>query len=548
MLLALLFAVPLARPAAAQTLPPTGAQTLPSTGAQVLPATGTTVQVGALRQQLEGLMGAGAPAAPGWTFTPALGVEQRWTNNLQQFNGQGGSSFITALMPSLLIGGETSRTNTTISYAPEVDYYTNGNQVTVAQNLNATSHITVVPERVFLDLSGFAGVQPTYGGFVPLTTGSTSSHSLTQTLGFSAHPYVRQPFGDYGTAELGGIMGYTSQYGLTSSQPSSQPPGQFQSGIPGNGQNSTSMQEYLSFASGPVLGRTSAELVVSASQFTGTGVLDHAHRDQVVLNLGYAVTHTFTALASVGYENLHYSGVPPYSYIGPQWSLGGRWIPNPDSSVTAVFGSRDGKGSGSVDAGYAPTARSRLYAHFSEGLTSGMEQLLNAVSGASLDAAGNPVDRRTGAPVQLDNGFYGLQNNLAQVISASVTGSLLTARDAFSLTLSYQQSSQVAAASVNGASGLDTVGWYGTLSWQRDLRPDLSASASVQWGTNQYTTPGPKQNFNSAGVSVRLSYAVSPTLNAYAQYTWTSQTSDFQNGGFSNVPTSLIIVGARKVF
>ena len=69
---------------------------------QVLPDTGTTVQVGALRQQLEGLFAGGTSKnTPGWTITPSVGVEERWTDHLQELNSQGKSAFVTALTPSL---------------------------------------------------------------------------------------------------------------------------------------------------------------------------------------------------------------------------------------------------------------------------------------------------------------------------------------------------------------------------------------------------------------------------------------------------------------
>ena len=50
----------------------------PPANAQLLPETGTTIQVGALHQQLEGLLAgpAGTPATSGWTIVPALGAEQ----------------------------------------------------------------------------------------------------------------------------------------------------------------------------------------------------------------------------------------------------------------------------------------------------------------------------------------------------------------------------------------------------------------------------------------------------------------------------------------
>jgi uncharacterized protein (PEP-CTERM system associated) len=519
----------------------------PPARAQLLPDTGTTVQVGALHQQLEGLLtpGGGLPN-PGWTITPALAAQESWTNQLLEGNGTGTSksSFISSLLPSVLINGQTLRTNTVVNYAPSLSYYSNGGQTLIAQNLNAASHITVVPERLFLDLNGLAAVQPTYGGYGPAGTSAVSGRSMTQSLSFSAHPYWHQPFGDLATAELGATLSYTAQNGLTANQ-SNQSSGQPVAAVPG--QNAISNQEYFSLTSGPVLGRTSAGLVVSANQQTGTGVLNNAHQDQAVIDLGYALTHSVSVLASAGYDDVHYAGTPPYNYSGAQWSGGVHWIPNPDSSVTASYGSQDGVSSAQLDASYALSARTHVFARYSEGITTGLEQLLNGMNGSTLDAQGNPV-ASNGSPLQLVNSFYGVQSNLSRTTSASLTVTWLAERDAVSASFSRQQSHQLAAASAASAGNLNTTGWYGTLTWQRSLWPDLNASAFVEWGTSQDTPASTGSSSTTLVFSLNLSYTVSRTVSAYAQYSWTRQTYSGSAAGFPSLPTNLIVIGARKSF
>ena len=277
---------------------------VPSAKAQLLPDTGTTMQVGALHQQLEGLLNTGASttASPGWTISPALGAQESWTNQLLGLNGTGKSSFMTTLLPSVLINGQTDRTNTTINYAPSLEYYSNASQYQISQNLDAASKITLVPERLFLDLRGFASVQPTYAGYGPAGTTAVANQAQTQTLGFSAHPYLRQSFGrfgmsrvissapslvsrqsfgDLGDAELGATLSHASQNGVTASVASGQPAPITTVG----GQNLTSEQEYFSLSSGPAFGRTSAGLQLSGNQQTGTGVLNNAHQDQAVVEI-----------------------------------------------------------------------------------------------------------------------------------------------------------------------------------------------------------------------------------------------------------------------
>ena len=48
--------------------------------------------------------------------------------------------------------------------------------------------------------------------------------------------------------------------------------------------------------------------------------------------------------------------------------------------------------------------------------------------------------------------------------------------------------------------------------------------------------------------SLSLSYVVSRTVNAYAQYSWTRQSYTGSTGGLPTLPTNLIVIGARKTF
>jgi len=518
--------------------------------AQLLPDTGTTVQVGALRQQLEGLLStsASAPGSPGWTFVPSLGVEERWTDHLLTADGTGKSSFVTALLPSVLINGQSARTTTTINYAPALEYYSNASQTQIVQDLNAASKITVLPERLFLDLRGFASVQPTYGGYATNGATQVSNQNQSQTMGFSAHPYLRQSFSDLGSAELGATVSHASQNGLANNQSYTLSSGQLVPSTGVSGQNLTSEQEYFSLSSGSAFGRTNAGLDVSASQDSGSGVMSGAREDHAVANLGYALTRSITVLSTFGYDSTHYGGTPPYNYSGVEWSVGGHWIPNPDSSVTASYGRREGVESAQLDASYAVTNRTRVYARYSEGVTTGLQQVLNAINGSTLDTAGNPVTAN-GVPVQITNGFYGVQNNLVRTSNTSVTVTTLRDRDAISVTFSYQQSHQLASASAStSASSVNSTGWYATLSWQRNLWPDLNASAFAQWGTNQSTPGSVSENSNTLVFSLNLNYVVSRTVNAYAQYSWTHQTYSGSASGVPSLPTNLVIVGARKTF
>lgn len=57
---------------------------------------------------------------------------------------------------------------------------------------------------------------------------------------------------------------------------------------------------------------------------------------------GYAITRNITALATIGWDDLYFSGIPPVRVDEPLWNVGFQFTPNPDSSITVRYGRKDG--------------------------------------------------------------------------------------------------------------------------------------------------------------------------------------------------------------
>jgi uncharacterized protein (PEP-CTERM system associated) len=530
----------------------------PGNAQTVLPETGTTTNIGDLRQQLEGIYGreAGSSATSrGWTVVPSIGLQEQWTDDGISQSGKRQSSFITAVQPGLLVNADTDRVKGTLNYAPSGYIYSNASgQNRFDNNFDGNARVTLLPEHVFLDLQGYGAVQAIRGGTSPNNVSTLSRQDSTQSYSFSAAPYARNKFGDIGTAEVGAAVAYTSQSSLGNLNFAPQNANQ--------NQNLTSTTEHVAFVSGPALGRMVVNALGSAMQMNGTGVLRNAYRNIATVELGYAVTRSFTILATGGYENIRYNTLPPFRVDDAIWQVGARWTPNPDSSMTLHYGHKDGFDSAKFDGSYAVTARLRLYGRYSEGVSTGLESLQSAVASSVLDPLGNPVDPVTGAPLVLSDNFFGVQssNVLYHTKVGSLTATLLFDRDAVSVGVAYQSQKPVGVtpsalllvspnvASIN-ASSFTTESTYGSISWQHELTPDLRSNAYFQYGTpgNNRTlgngTFSNRQNSGSVAASVSLIYSFSQTLTGMAQYTYTNQGSLGQNSS-----TSLVIIGARKTF
>jgi uncharacterized protein (PEP-CTERM system associated) len=528
----------------------------------VLPATGvgyagSAVRLGNLGYQFATPL-TGQPLQPAtrsWTLTPSISLTEVYSSGGQGVGSVGagslGSQLITIVQPSILASGDTTRFHGELWYAPQIMLHVpDGNQNQVAQNFNARLLATLVPETLFLDVRGSGAVQAITAAQAPNETSTLNRGNTTQTYSFSASPYAVHRFGDWGTGEVGSSYGLSAQNAL---EPDTPRPVRGALASASN-QNVTIESGHVAFVTGEAFFRYNGTALAQATSFNGTGVLSGAYRDIVTLDSGYALTRTITALATVGWENIHYAGTAPVTIDDGVWNVGMRLVPNEGSTITIRYGHQDGLNALVVDAGYQVTARTRIYARTSTGLTTSAEELQNALATSDLDALGNPVDHTTGAPLISTANFFGTQNNLYKTTLTSLTGVLMLDRDNLSAGVTSQVQTLVSASNAVGGAGGSSRGIYGTFTWSHQLRPNLQSRFYAQYGTQQ--NKGVLSTTQQLVVtSLSLSYALSPTLSAQVQYsftdTWGGNLTAAQAAGSGtgiNGPQNVFLVSLIKSF
>ena len=542
----------------------------------VLPAIGVgpaapDVRLGNLGTAL-GPLG-GVPVAPGggraWTITPQLGITEEYSSAGTGLGGSSGAQYITTVQPSLAATGDTTRLHGELIYAPQLQFYQpDANQNQVAQNFNGRLLATLLPQTLFLDLRGSGAVTPITAGQAPAGAAGTTNLSpanSSQNYSFSVSPYALHRFGAWGTGEIGAGVSRTIQNALQTAAPVVGPQTAVQAALAdlaaASNQNTTSYDGHVAFTTGEAFGRYNGAALAQASSSQGGGVLAGGYRDTVTLDNGYAVTRTITALATIGYERIHYSGTTPIRIDDAIWNAGVRLVPNADSTITVRYGHQDGLNSLLVDAGYAPTVRTHIYARYSTGLTTGAETLQNALASSDLDTLGNPVDHGTGAPLVAAGNFFGTQNGLFRTTVASLTGVLALDRDSVSLGINSQQQKLLSASSAAtlAASTADVPGFgssrgvYGSLNWSHQLRPDLQSTVYGQYGVS--SSGGTAGTEQLVVLSAALSYALSKTLAGNLQYSYDRNFGADQifagaNGAAAaiNADQSLVVVSLVKSF
>lgn len=538
-----------------------------------LPATGVILRPEDLQPYLERAAAAnGGPASqPGWLTSGGIGVQEQYSDapTGDAKGSKGGGQFVTVVTPSLQVHGDTRRVSLDLNYAPGINLYpADSRQDSIAQQFNGSSRVTLLPGSVFVDLEGFVATLARNGALGPQGTAPLGKQTETQSYLFSVAPYAQHRFGGLGTGEIGYVFAHSGQNAGSAVNPYT---ASGQTGIlalRGFGhvpnQELISNNEHASFTTGEALGRFNDAVLLSASQFDGSGVLRGASRDSVIDDLGYAVTRTVTLLGRVGWEQIRYTSAPPIRIDDAVWGVGTRLTPGPDSVVTWRYGHQDGATSISLDSSFAVTARIKLFARYSEGLTTSQEDLQNAVASAVTDPLGNLVDRATGAPVVPVNAFFSGSeiSGVSRLQRLSLTGTyLVDDRDSLTVSLS-SESNKLVAQAPGAASGLggSTRGTYGSVGWAREITPWLTGSVTVQYGVS--SVPGGLAGNGLAGnglekgglssgsdrltsASASLSYAISQTVTGSFLYSFNNVSSGLAG---QNQTDNLVALGIQKWF
>ncbi len=543
-----------------------------SGGYPSLPATVADTRVGDLRGQLLQYLPGLLPrnTGPAFLVTTSLGVDVGLTDNALRVERPRRADIFTEFSPSIQVSGDTSRLKVNLNYAPVASVYAQTpSQTRFDQFGNAVALATIVPDAVFLDLRGSVTQQSRAGGYGQTSTQTLNRNDQIQTIALSATPYVEHRFAGWGT----GRIGYSVARTIQGSRGNQNTAGANDIlllnnngfGVPGN---LTTQRERASFVTGENLGRVNDIVVLEAVQYSGGQLYRGAHRNQVTNDVGYAVTRTITALAGFGYQDLRFGGTPGVRINEPIWSVGGRVTPNADSTLTITYGHRDGFNAAAVDGSYAPTARTRVFVRYSTGLTTDSEEQQNLLQSTNVGPTGLLVDNATGAPVSSSSGAFGTQNGLYRLRRASVTGLLVLNRDAVSVSLAQDERTNVSSTTASaGTSALpaggSNSGVIGTLSWQHELSPVLSSSASFSYGVEDNGNGGgaaSSDTQHTIQTSLALNYAITQTLTGSAQYLFTDRSgaaarttqSNPSPFGFGqagqNLTENLLLVGLRKSF
>ncbi len=263
----------------------------------------------------------GAPRDP-WRFTPSIGVDETWSDNIY-LAPRGGerSDYVTTFSPSLRLTRFGPRLTVNFDYNPQYLYYARGTNGSGIRNyLDATANATLVENLLFFDALVSVS-QSNVSPFGTLAANSVNgSANRTESRNYSFGPTLRSRFGNDVTYSAGyHFNGSTADNNAYSANHSSQLFGQIAS--------STSYRD-LGFG---------ADASRIAQSYGDDGEIV---QETVGTTLTYVLLPTLHLRGRIGYDRNSYPTTGQPDLKGVSYSGGFDYQPSQHTQVNVQVGHR----------------------------------------------------------------------------------------------------------------------------------------------------------------------------------------------------------------
>lgn len=378
----------------------------------------------------------GEPQAPAYQFVPHASLDEVLTDNVNETYSNRQSDLISNLSLGFLAGADTPHISGVIDYNGVLQDYLHDVHHNDFSNFGyGTVHGTIVPGEFYINLRASADDVLRSGG--GLISPALQNGNATQVYTISASPYVTQRLGDVGFA----ILRYQFGQAWFNQNTAPIPITPFNQIGPISDSTNQSARADIKIP-GTLLSRLSTNLSVSASSDdTGAGATGDFKRALGEALNEYQLTRSLSAIGGIGYEALTDSRFTVLNGEGMVWDVGGRWQPNPDSSILILYGRHDLKSDIGGEIQYRFTPFTSLFASYSDsiqtsqngvlspnsvgqlnvagpvaGITYDQNPAISTLNDASLAMAGDPstLDIPLGLPLSDVDNFAPLENNITR--------------------------------------------------------------------------------------------------------------------------------------
>jgi len=453
-----------------------------------------------------------------------------------------------------------------------------------------------MPNRAYVDVRALSGVQSNFGalagggtignanaGLATATSGyaggaQTGGNRLNevQTTSVGMSPYLLSQFKDYGTGKVGVSVDASHYSAIKGFAASPFPTGG------ANGQSLLTTEQILQFTTGQFFDRFqsafSADFVQSktwaqagatvpilSAQGTVTNVpaVSFSSQRYTVSNqFSYVLNRTFTLLASIGEQQIHYAGNVGPQVNGLTWQAGLTITPNQDSSITVTYGHLNGADSFQASGHMALGGRTLLSVDYSSTLGTQLEQLQNQLNNSAININGQLVNATTGGPNFVATNALGVQTGVFRFNTLNTSLATYWLRDSLQVNATWSIQTNLTPGNVQTAEFIDpatggiilinqpiastgqsTDVKTASISWTHELSPDLTLGSSASYSFIRRS--GGLGNDGSLATAIGLQYVLSESTKLSARYSFFDRISRIP--GYSLYENSLIL-GFTKQF
>ena len=468
--------------------------------------------------------------AADWKITPSISASEMYSDNI--FLGSPGSQlsdFVTTIIPGISVTGTGDRLKANLNYSLQnINYLKHNSLDYITQQLNATGNATLIEQTLFLDAGASISQQPTtLAG--PIGVGNSSpTGNLANITTTSLSPYLIHRFNTFAT----GLARYTHQtMNFSQAGPSNNAGYDYNTYGSGNLFNSTSDTELVNLNSGADFNNLLWGLNLSNSRINYTG-MNSMTLAQYSADLGYLITPRFKTTVTGGYED------DSYVYFGqnPQstfWNIGFDWSPSVRTKFEVAEGERFFGRTHTVKFTHYTRLTSWNASYMQDVTTSILQQTVPpAVTLDQMLMAQIPDPATRQQVVQAMLASLGSQsalfaqniltNQIYLVKSLNTSVAVTLPKDTFLLTI-FNTKTTPLQQGINSFLGINSSFNYmntdqygGTLSWNKQLNPLLSANAN--FNMTFITFPGQILEEKMSSFIVGLNRRLSPKLNGNLLY------------------------------
>lgn len=437
-----------------------------------------------------------------WRVDYRATVTETFSDNIDlDPKGERQSGLITRAGPGVSISGKSARVTAAFNGDLFGVYQVGGDDegFTLDPSINGISTTELVPGTVFLDLDG--SVHREVLDARDATSGSGASTSNSDLVAaFTASPYVLHRIGDFADAEW--------RYRISPVF------------VDASGHTDTLSQQVSAIFNG---GTDFSSLGWTFSNSAGLedrsddGTVKTANTD---LGFNYFLWQGFALIAGVGYE--YRSGDDDGdNFDGVTWRGGFQYDPDPDFSLQATYGRRNGDDNADASLTYHVGPWTTLTASYREALETGQNRAVSNLRDSFIDP-------NTGDIVQPNGDTSSFQDETTRTRTVNIGATHSYGRNSFALF-------GTEGTSTGGSEG-DEDFYSARFTWSRDLSEDLTLSTSASYRHSKFDDDNRTDDTYHANVS--LDYTLTTNVQTFLSYSFqTRDSSDSDESFLENAVT-----------